>query len=185
LFFHLRRLIPPVYAASALFLPWATMVAPFAAEARPYALVFCFASAALFFWGESLGRGRLWPLAGLFLSLISVSTVHYYGFLAFAALIAGETVHAVTQRRVRWVVWVLVALACVPATLHWPLVRESMELSSEGAWNAPHLSMLTQVYLSTKVSVVMGLLALVLTAMLCLPAGRHQPYPPKSSRRGW
>src|SRR5206468_8170017 len=129
------------------------------------------------FWGESLGRGSLWPLAGLFLALMAVSTIHYYGFLAFAALIAGETVHAMAQRRIRWVVWMLMALASVPAMLHWPLVRESMELSSEGAWNAPHLSMLTQVYLSTEANLVMGLLALALMAMLYLP-GQKTPVIP-------
>src|SRR5258707_8654880 len=86
LFFHLRRLIPPVFAASALFLPWATMVAPFAIEARPYALVFCFASAALFCWSETLASGSRWPRAGLLLSLVAVFPVDSYGLMGVAAV---------------------------------------------------------------------------------------------------
>ncbi len=168
LYFHMRRLIPPVFAASALFLPWATMVAPLAVEARPYALLFCFASAALLCWSESLTTGSRWPLAGLFLSLVAVSTVHYYGFTAFVALGAGEIVHSVLRRRVRWGVWGLMALACVPAALHWPLVHDSMESAAEGAWNAPHLSLLMEVYLPGKSNVTIGLLAIALTALLSL-----------------
>ncbi len=184
LFFHLRRLIPPVFAASALFLPWATMVAPFAVEARPYALVFGFATASLFCWSETLAGDSRWPLAGLFLSLVAVSTVHYYGFTAFAPLAAGEMVHTLIRRRVRWTVWVLMALACVPVALHWPLVHESLEFSSEGAWNTPHLSLLTQVYLSVKPGVMMGLLTLVSMALLCLP-GRRSPSIPGEIIAAW
>jgi hypothetical protein len=184
LFFHLRRLIPPVFAASALFLPWATMVAPLAVEARPYALLFCFASAALFFWSESLTAGNRLPLAGLFLSLVAVSTVHYYGFTAFVALGAGELVHTVMRRRVRWGVLGLMALACVPAALHWPLVHEAMQIVPEAAWNAPRLSLLTQIYFPGKNNVMMGLLALVLTGLLSL-RGRNTSAVPGEIVAAW
>lgn len=166
LYLHLRRLIPPVFAASALFLPGATMIAPLTVEARPYALLFCFASAALFFWGESLIPSRRWPVAGLFLSLVAVSTVHYYGFLAFVPLGAGELVHALMRRGIRWRVWGLMALACVPAALHWPLIHASMTSFSSGAWNAPHLSLLTQIYSPGRNNILIGLLALALAALI-------------------
>src|SRR5258708_22045758 len=105
LFFHLRRLIPHVFALSALFLPWATMVGPLAVEARPYGLLFGFASATLFCWSESLASRSWRTLAALFLSLVAVSTVHYYGFTAFAAPVAGEIVPTLLRRSSRWVVW--------------------------------------------------------------------------------
>src|SRR5262249_37810657 len=124
LFFHLRRLILPVFAASSLFLPWATMVAPFALEARPYALVFGFASAALFCWSETLRSGGRWPLAGLFLSLVAVSTVHYYGFTAFAAVAAGEMGHTLIPRRGWWGGGGLLALGSAPPGVRWALLYD-------------------------------------------------------------
>jgi hypothetical protein len=88
------------------------------------------------------------------------------------------------SRKVRWRVWSLMALACVPAALHWPLIRDAMEFTSQGAWSTPSLSLLTRIYLPGKSNLMMCLLALVLIALVWL-RDRNTPAVPGEIVAAW
>ncbi|MCL5746203.1 MAG: glycosyltransferase family 39 protein [Acidobacteria bacterium] len=155
------RLIPPLFAALVLPLCVMTPLRDYAIEARPYALVFAFGAAALFYWHSTTReRPGRFAVPGLVMSLVALSTVHYYGFVTFAPVLAGEAAVSIRSRRARFSLWFVFAIAAVPLLLHWPLVRSGIRPSSVGAWNSPHPKMLLFTYVPFLGGLVLALVVL-------------------------
>lgn len=147
LYFLACRLVPPLFAALVLPLAAATPLSNYALEARPYSLVFAFGALALLCWHSTTrgGHERL-AKAGLVLSLVAVSTVHYYGFLTFLIIAGGEAAYTFRLRQYRISVWLLIVLSAVPFLLHWPLMWAGIQLFSTGSWNSPNPKVLVRSY---------------------------------------
>ena len=114
----------------------------YAAEARPYTFLLACSATSLLAWREvtSGGRRRL-GIAGLLVSLTAALYAHFYAFLLFVPIVAGEAVRTWTRRRLDLAVWVVLAVAGGLALPLLPLVHACLAVRTT-FWAAPTLARL-------------------------------------------
>src|SRR5262249_49473703 len=120
-----------IAACSILFIA-STAASVYAFEARPYGIVLGFCGIALVSWQNccsSTGFRRVVALALMTLSLAAAMLTHYFAFLLFAPIFAGELVRSVTQRRVDVPVWIGLLLGMTPVPFLLPLIRAARTYS--------------------------------------------------------
>lgn len=115
LYLFLRRRVPASFALAGMLFPSLTGAAPYAYEARPYALMLGFAAVALVSW-QAAAEGRARPLS---LALIACSLAGALSSSPMAVLLAipfaaGEVVRTIQRKRVDWFLWISF-LAATPA----------------------------------------------------------------------
>ena len=142
----LHRLVVPITGPLfALVAVGALLLTPafrFAAEARPYALLLACSATSLLAWRAiASGRRRRLGIAGLSASLTAALYAHFYGFLLFVPIAAGEAVRTWTRRRFDLAVWAALTLAGVLALPLLPLVQRCLAVRAT-FWAAPTLARL-------------------------------------------
>lgn len=101
----------------------------YAEEARPYSMVVaCFAFASVCY---QHAESRWWIVL-LALSLALAQSLHYYAVLAMVPFGLAELVLSIRTHRIRWGVWVALAVGVVPLLVFWNL------LAINGAYYGGH-----------------------------------------------
>jgi len=98
-------------------------------EARPYGLVIaCFAFALVCYQRVP----SVWWVILLGFSLFLANSFHYFSVVAMLTFGLAETMYLVTSRRIRWRVWLALAVGGVPLLVFWPL------LAGQRVYYGPH-----------------------------------------------
>jgi Dolichyl-phosphate-mannose-protein mannosyltransferase len=123
-----RRYAGPIYAMIGAFASFMIYAPSYAVQARPYGLLLGLSGVALLCW-QRVSSGLRWlAIAGLFLSLATAVSLHYYAVLSLAAIGFGEIVRTFRRRRMDWAVWTALALAMAPLALLLPLIHANRML---------------------------------------------------------
>lgn len=129
----LWRYVPPLYAASAFYLPYATVLRSRAMDARPYGLMFGFAALTLLCW-DSVHRWPdrfVWRAAFTFALSATLST-HFYSIYILLALAAGELTWWVLRRRIDWLTIACAVVACIPYGFWLPVLLSASKRFMSG-----------------------------------------------------
>lgn len=114
-----------VPASLAVLLVWTSYAYRYAREARPYALVLCFAALALSCWrGAVEGRRRRAYLAGFAASLIGLVSSHYYAAVCLLPFGIGELARVLRSRKMDWGVSLAIGLSPLALLPYLPLIRQ-------------------------------------------------------------
>jgi hypothetical protein len=109
------RYAPPLYAAAAFFLPYATVLRSRAMDARPYGLMFGFSALVLLSWdGIDRSPRKAWWRIAFTLSLAIMFSTHFYSILLLLPLAMGEAAKSYFRKRVDWATLACVAVAMIP-----------------------------------------------------------------------
>ena len=127
----LWRHTPPLFAAAAFFLPYATVLRVWSMDARPYGLMLGFSALSLLCWDgfgdlDSRHRGG-WRIAYTVSLAVTFST-HFYSILLLGPLAAGELCRWILRRKVDWWMPVCTALALIPYAIWLPILRSGMHI---------------------------------------------------------
>lgn len=137
LFWVVRVRSSVAWGLIAMTFPLVTAAFEYAYEARPYALVLGFCALALCCW-QTAARGRLRSVSvpGLGLSIAAAISCHYYAVLGVGAILFGESVRTIHQKKLD----IKVALACVlgfvPLLFFAPLIQAARSYS-RAFWAKP------------------------------------------------
>jgi uncharacterized membrane protein len=134
-FVFMRRQSGPTIAfVCTALLMMTSLYKTYAIEARPYCLVAaCFALAFVCYQRAA----RLGWVLLLAVSLMAAQSFHYYAVLGVAAFGVAEAVLLLRERRVRWVVWIALAMGCLPLVITWPLLSRTREYYGPHFWSPP------------------------------------------------
>ena len=122
LFAIVRQRATATLGLAAAVLPCFTAGYHYAYESRGYGLTIGFAALALYTWSEAAaGRRRSLHLPWLAVALAAGIWSHYFAVLAFAPIVAGETVRDWRARRVDWGAWIAIAVGALWAVPLLPL----------------------------------------------------------------
>ena len=154
----------------------------FAAEARPYAFLLACSATSLFAWREVTSGGRRrFGIAGLLASLTAALYAHFYAFLLFVPIAAGEAVRTWTRRRLDFAVWVALVVAGGLALPLLPLARACLAVRAT-FWATPSLvrlglglQLFASLALVALIAALLGLIARYLSSDL--EASSDQPPP--------
>ena len=109
-------------------------------NARTYTFILALCTISLWCWQVAVARPRrLLPLLGLFISLSMALYSHFYAFLLFVPIVAGETYRSFKIRRIDWQVLLTLLLATATIIPLIPLAERCTSLS-KGFWSKPTLS---------------------------------------------
>ena len=149
LFEFLRKYVGATYAAAGVCFYITTHAFDYAFEARSYALLLCFSMLSLIAWRWSIESRH--PTAALLLMTASLGlsiSSNYYGVLALFPIAAGELTYffGSGRRRIRWQVWLSLAVASASLFLYLPLINASVARFAPFAWNKPTLDFLPFTY---------------------------------------
>jgi hypothetical protein len=142
LYFFISRLVSPTYGLIALLTLWSSSYARLAIEARPYALVLCFTSLLLVSWYRIVTAEespvRRWKFAALILAGLALLLSHVLGALAYAALLAAESIRFGVRRTPNWKLWGALVVPLIATLTYLPLIRiQSSLLFSEYSQASP------------------------------------------------
>jgi 4-amino-4-deoxy-L-arabinose transferase-like glycosyltransferase len=132
LFLVVSRRAGAWYGLIAALVPLATGAAPYAWEARPYALVFAFAAAAVLC--HQLRADDVRPTlaaVGLGAALAGATAVHYYGALVGVPIALGEAVRWRGRRKLDRAVVVALFAPLVPLAFSIPLIEGARKYSGQ------------------------------------------------------
>jgi 4-amino-4-deoxy-L-arabinose transferase-like glycosyltransferase len=120
------------YGLVAALVPLASGAAPYAWEARPYALVLGFAAAAVLCHQLRADdvRPRL-AVIGLALALAGATACHYYAVLVVGPIVLAESVRVTMRRRLDWAVVAAFFAPLLPLAISTPLLREARRYSGQ------------------------------------------------------
>lgn len=146
IFFFVKKRTSTMHAIVAALIPLAsTFVYRYAYEARPYGLLFGFASAALLSWQSAAeqNRRRL-SLFCLSASLLGAAASHYYAILLLIPIGIGEAVRLFQSRRWDWPV----SICCLAAGGFLPIAHVKTNLNLYGAnfWSRPRPGFFVEFY---------------------------------------
>jgi hypothetical protein len=128
-YFMVRRYAGPLYGWIGALSTILTFGVWYGVQARPYALLLGCSSVALLCWQQVCrNHNRRWMLAGLWLSLATATSLHYFAMFSFAAIGFGEVVRIGQRRRIDWPIWGTLALAATPLLVFRPLLRANLVL---------------------------------------------------------
>jgi Dolichyl-phosphate-mannose-protein mannosyltransferase len=137
------RRAPPAYGVVAALAPLFTGAYAYAFEARPYGVVLGLAGLALLCWQRAEARRGMFWTAGLGATLAAAVSMHYYAVLLLVPLAAAEAIHVWRLRRMRWSVWIALALGVSPLLFYLPLIRGARTYSGT-FWARPGASSIAE-----------------------------------------
>jgi Dolichyl-phosphate-mannose-protein mannosyltransferase len=180
-----RRWFSPGYAMAAALTPAILFFGALGMEARPYGLVLGCASAALLGWTY---RDR-WPAAGrvgYLAGILAAGSAHYYGFIIAAPF--GIAAAWTLWRTRRFDFWTTLGCFCavLPNLWNLALIRQSIGIYKNGAWNVPGWRALSTSLWGGCIAVLS--VVFVAYAVLLLRAkdsSLRQPSPPGESIACW
>lgn len=144
------RRCPKLYAFAALIFPAVSGVMYYATEARGYALVLGFSGLALVCWQAAAEKKyRVVAVPGLFLSLAAALACHYFAAFLWVPFGLAELTRSWRTRRVDVPIWLALLLSPSVILLFLPAMRISRAAYLSGIWAKPHLSEISNAYLST------------------------------------
>jgi hypothetical protein len=159
----------------------------YAAEARPYTLVVACISFALLCY-QRTPSVRWTVLLGLSLAL--AQSFHYYAFFAFLPFLAAEFVLLLTERQLRWGVWLSLAFGFLPLAAFWPMLSKSRALYGQFFWSQPSLQLAQNSYgwyFNTSTingTIVAGLSVIAILGTILYKMRRAGP-PENSAKLSW
>jgi hypothetical protein len=124
-YFLIKRHCPAVYAAAAFFVPGSTFLRIWAWEARPYGLMLGVSALCLLFWdGASSGKRPVANRVGVAVTIALAISLHFFGALLVAGLLAGEAGKWVVRRRPDLPTIAAIAAGALTILLWLPLLRD-------------------------------------------------------------
>jgi hypothetical protein len=136
LFVFIRRRSSDLVALGCTALLFLTDLVGFTAEARPYSLlVACVAIAAVSYQRAPAISWMLLMASALALS----ESLHYYALFMLVPFAVAEAALLIKTRRVRWTVWIALALGALPFLAFWPLLSRFGSYMSAHFWSKPSL----------------------------------------------
>ncbi len=125
LYQFVRRRLGRFYGLTAMLILWLTPFLPYAAEARPYALVLGSFSVAMLGWQTASGGGqsRRWGLIGIGLGVWGALVSQAFSPLLVAVLGMAELVRSVERRKIDWPVFIALVAPSPFMVLYIPLFR--------------------------------------------------------------
>jgi hypothetical protein len=125
----IRRHCPPVYAAAAFFTPGITFLRIWAWEARPYGLMLGASALCLLFWdGASSGKRPVANRVGVAVTIALALSLHFFGALLIAGLLAGEAAKWAIRRRPDLPTLAAMFAGALTLLVWSPLVRDDFAL---------------------------------------------------------
>lgn len=136
---------------------------PAAIDARAYSLVVACVAIALVAYQRA--AAIRW-VAGLALALALAVSFHYYAVFAIVPFAAAEAIYSWQASRVRWPVWVALAVGISPIAVFRLHLSAFRSLFSEGFWAKPSLAAVRESYgIFGSVSSCLGLAAFIACAV--------------------
>ena len=131
LFFFVRRLAGDRAAVIAMAVPLLTASFRYSVEGRPYGLLLGLYALSLLCWqivtlDDGIRRSRLFPLAGLTLSIALAITSHYFGVLILIPVSLGELARILSRKRLDFGVLIALILGLASVGLILPFKRALM-----------------------------------------------------------
>jgi hypothetical protein len=169
----------PLYAAATLFVPYATVMRTWGADARPYGMMMGWVALALLCWDGILSDSRrqnLWRL-GMTLALAAAFSSHFYSIFILLALGCGELVKWLRRGRPDLLTWACVALATL-AFIGWsPILRSGSKRLMKHYFYPVQFKNLADFYSYLVASLPLAILLLCLVAAFILGGSlsRHRP----------
>ena len=132
LYFFVTRLLSPVYGLIATLILWSSPYAHLAAEARPYAMIVCFAALLLVSWydvveGDGL-PGKRWAFALVVAGGFGLLLSHVLGVLAYGAFFAAEIIRLWVRRKPDWRLWTALTVPLASVLTYVPLIRNRSDV---------------------------------------------------------
>ena len=180
----LWRHVPPIYAAAAFFLPYATVLRVWSMDARPYGMMMGFSALALLCWDRfgdpQLPHRTAWRIAFV-LSLAATFSTHFYSILLLGPLALGELTRWIPRRKPDWWTVLCTVIALIPYVVWLPILRSSMRIFQVSAHHyrgAPSFENFSNFYSWAIPSLPMaGILLLTLAAFFVTGPGIVRPEP--------
>lgn len=116
----------------------------YAVEARAYALVVGLVALAAVLWQRVDSRG--WNALLFACALTAATAFHHLAVMVLVCFGIAELVVAVTERRIRWMVWAAMALAVVPILVNLPLLVHYQNIYGRHFWSKPAWSQISTTY---------------------------------------
>jgi hypothetical protein len=135
LFVFLKRKTTAVYAAVGVLLLWNTQFFEYATEARPYALMFAFATIMLLGWQRATADERQWR--GLFMLALGgfgLLLSHVFGVCVLSAFWLGEAVRCYLRRKFDGRVWACLSLPLISCVTYIPLIHNQSTVLFPPQW---------------------------------------------------
>jgi hypothetical protein len=124
LYHFVRRRLGRFYGLTATLVLWLTPFLPYAAEARPYALVLGSFSVAMLGWQTATaGQRRRWGLFGITLGVWGALVSHAFSPLLVAVLGIAELVRSAERRKIDWPVCVALVAPSPFMVVYLPIFR--------------------------------------------------------------
>jgi hypothetical protein len=137
LFQLIRKRRGSVIALFCVSIPLITIVYnTYTVESRPYSLVLACISLALVCY-QRAPAVRWTILMGFSLAL--AESFHYYAVLSFLPFLAAELVFLLSERNLRWGVWLALACGFIPLAASWPTLSLLRTLYGAHVWSQPSL----------------------------------------------
>jgi hypothetical protein len=147
IFVFIARRCPAVYAAAGMIFPALTLMFYYATELRPYGLVLGFAGLALVCW-QAASDNILRPLsvAGLWLSLLSAMSCHYYAVFLLIPFTFAELTRTWIRKRIDWAVWSVLISSPAVLLIFLPAMHSALSIYPK-EMQPPHLGQILTTYL--------------------------------------
>ncbi|HVP00726.1 MAG TPA: glycosyltransferase family 39 protein [Bryobacteraceae bacterium] len=164
-----RRYASPIYAASAFFLPYATVLRSRGIDARPYGLMFGFSALVLLCWDgiDRSPRKTWWRIAFTFSMALMLST-HFYSILLLLPLAMGEVAKSYFRKRADWATLACVAVAMIPYVVWLPTLLSAARRYASHYYYPAKFSNLYDFYGSAIASLPMAGVLLFLLAVVAI-----------------
>lgn len=115
----------------------------YAIEARSYSLVVACIAVALVCYQQVSRRSRL---AFLGLALASAEAFHYYAFFSFAPFFLAELAWTISEKKVRWGVWLALSAGFLPMLACWPILIDLKRSYGSDFWGKPSFDIVQHAY---------------------------------------
>lgn len=170
-----KRHAPPIYAAAAFFLPYATFTRGWAMQVRPYAAMMGCSALALFCCDgiQRSPRKTAWRTA-LALSLMAAFSTHFYSILLLFPLGCGELAKWIVRKRLDRATLFSIALGLIPYLFWSPLLINASRLFTKHYFFPTAFKNLYEFYGNAVESLPMALFLLLLILMALLSGGVRQ-----------
>jgi Dolichyl-phosphate-mannose-protein mannosyltransferase len=144
LFVFVRRRSGAVYGLIAAATTMLTFLyVPYAVEARPYSLVAACVALALVAYQRAASVRWVVVMA---LALTIAENLHYYSVFALIPFASAEAVYSWQSSRIRWRVWIALAIGASPLILLWQLLSRFRAIYGLTFWARPDRGTLLHFY---------------------------------------
>jgi hypothetical protein len=159
------------------------LLRPYAVEARPYGLVAACLAVALVCYQHA---PKLQWMLLMGIALAAAEGMHYYSLFDFVPIAIAEAVATIRIRRLRWSVWLAVAVGLIPLAVFWPLLNEIRRYYGAHIWNPPSLFVTAASYallFKTNAPIALALVA-TLAALVLFTSARPSTTTSSQERMG-